>query len=400
MLKKKWLIGVFVFIMLALVIIPGIYVQAETELQKVNRQIEEIKKAKEEAAKYAMQIDDEIARIQREQMETEQQIEYVELQIDETEEQIFSLEKEIEVVADQAKTAANDLQIAVERVEARDELLKTRVRLMYRKGEVSYLEVLLGSNSFGDFVQRFSDLQKIINSDKKILQDNINDKNIIVEKKAEIDKALANLEVLFADAENLRATLLAQQKEYTIKIASLEEKEQELVEVKDEEERLLSELAQKESDLIKEKYNLMYSGDKLAWPVPSSTRITSDFGLRIDPINGTKSGHTGLDIGRAPGMDSLYGEDIVAAESGVVIVASYVNGYGNTVMIDHGSDIWTLYGHIRNGGIFVKVGDTVKKGQKIAEVGSTGRSTGPHLHFEVRRNNVPVNPWDYLTDIN
>jgi len=69
-------------------------------------------------------------------------------------------------------------------------------------------------------------------------------------------------------------------------------------------------------------------------------------------------------------------------------------------MIDHGSDIWTLYGHIRNGGIFVKVGDTVKKGQKIAEVGSTGRSTGPHLHFEVRRNNVPVNPWDYLTDIN
>lgn len=92
----------------------------------------------------------------------------------------------------------------------------------------------------------------------------------------------------------------------------------------------------------------------------------------------------------------MYGADIVAAADGVVLVSSYVNGYGNCIIIDHGSELWSLYGHIRNGGLMVKVGQMVTMGQKIAEVGSTGRSTGPHLHFEVRLNNSPVSPWDYL----
>jgi murein DD-endopeptidase MepM/ murein hydrolase activator NlpD len=132
-------------------------------------------------------------------------------------------------------------------------------------------------------------------------------------------------------------------------------------------------------------------GGKLSWPLPKKYPITSNFGSRVDPITG-KSGenHKGLDIG-APS-----GTSILAAESGTVIIAEYWNGYGNTVVLDHGNGLWTLYPHIRMNGIKVKKGDTVKRDQVIAEVGSTGRSTGPHLHFEVRVNGIAVNPAPYL----
>ncbi len=122
----------------------------------------------------------------------------------------------------------------------------------------------------------------------------------------------------------------------------------------------------------------------------SGARLSSGYGTRVHPITGKTKGHTGVDLA-AP-----QGTDIHAAEGGVVIVAEWWSGYGNTVIIDHGDNVWTLYGHIRNDGIKVEKGEHVKKGQKIAEVGSTGNSTGPHLHFEVRINGSPVDPMPYL----
>jgi murein DD-endopeptidase MepM/ murein hydrolase activator NlpD len=136
--------------------------------------------------------------------------------------------------------------------------------------------------------------------------------------------------------------------------------------------------------------SFVYSGGKLAWPVPSRTAIGDGFGYRIDPIKHINKLHKGIDI-PAP-----KGTTIVAAESGTVLIASQVNGYGNTVVIDHGGGLWTWYGHIRDGGIKVSEGQTVKRGQKIAEVGSTGDSTGNHLHFEVRVKQEAVNPLPYL----
>lgn len=127
----------------------------------------------------------------------------------------------------------------------------------------------------------------------------------------------------------------------------------------------------------------------MALPV-SGARLSSNYGTRVHPISGQVKKHTGVDLA-AP-----QGTDIRAAEGGVVIVAEWWSGYGNTVIIDHGDNVWTLYGHIRNGGIKVEKGDKVKRGQKIAEVGSTGNSTGPHLHFEVRINGSPVDPSPYL----
>lgn len=128
----------------------------------------------------------------------------------------------------------------------------------------------------------------------------------------------------------------------------------------------------------------------LAWPVPSVHGISSGFGYRTNPITGKRSLHNGIDI-PAP-----KGTPIVAAENGKVIVADYMNGYGNTVIIDHGNGLWTLYGHIKEGGILVSVGQQVRRGQTIALVGSTGNATGSHLHFTVYKNQVAVNPLHYL----
>src|SRR5690606_10866207 len=125
-------------------------------------------------------------------------------------------------------------------------------------------------------------------------------------------------------------------------------------------------------------------------PLPELYRVSSNFGKRTNPITG-KAGtmHNGIDFA-APN-----GTSILAAESGRVITAGWVNGYGNTVIIDHGDGLWTLYAHARNGGMQVEVGDIVNRGDKISEVGTTGNSTGYHLHFEVRLSEKAVEPRDY-----
>lgn len=175
-------------------------------------------------------------------------------------------------------------------------------------------------------------------------------------------------------------------------VSSLKNKEELLEGISEEQERKLMELAGKEAALLRKKSaTISAKAGKLLWPLPKKYPLTSSFGTRVDPIT-RKPGafHSGLDIG-APS-----GTSILAAESGTVILAQFWNGYGNTVVVDHGNGLWTLYPHIRMDGIKVEKGDTVKKGQLLAEVGSTGRSTGPHLHFEVRLNERAVDPSTYL----
>ena len=137
-------------------------------------------------------------------------------------------------------------------------------------------------------------------------------------------------------------------------------------------------------------YSGEFSGGVMAWPIAKGgTYITSDYGIREHPIQGIIKKHTGMDIGNAG-----FGAPVIAAADGVVSMASYYGGYGNCVMINHGNGVSTLYGHGQK--ILTTVGTTVKKGDLIMEVGSTGNSTGPHLHFEVRINGTPVDPKPYL----
>ncbi|MEK3885180.1 peptidoglycan DD-metalloendopeptidase family protein [Paenibacillus sp. PL2-23] len=327
--------------------------------------------------------------------------------------EINSLMKEIDKVAiEQSKKKAEkeakqvellqtgqDLELAEKRVVDREALLEARMRLMYSNGFVSYMDVLFSATSFSDFLDRFDALQTILDSDRDMVKRLKEDKELVAQKKVEVEAQFAELEVINQELMLKHADLVKKESEKEVLIASYNEKAEELSEsieefevISEEQEKLLVALAAQVSKLQAEEKRIKnpYSGGKLAMPIRDSYRVSSNFGTRIHPISGKKHTHTGIDFA-APQGTAIY-----AAESGVVIVSQNWSGYGNCIIIDHGNGLWTLYGHIMNGGLLVDVGDEVKRGDKIAKVGSTGNSTGPHLHFEVRKNEVPVNPGGYL----
>lgn len=388
---KKILSPFLVVIVMVACIIPYDRL-AFAESSQINEELERLKKQIAEEKNKAQNVQSQMNRIQQERKEAKNDIVSLMNQIEETSEKLEILNEQVESTTKQLIEASQKLEEAETRVASRNELLKARLRFMYTNGVVSYLDVLLSSTSFSDFLNRYDALKTIVGQDKEILDANKSDRNLIAESKEQIEEKLAQVKTLYEENEKLISSLLVKEKEKEVMILSLDQKEKELGGVSEEQEKKLIELASKEAALLRKKNTTAsYKDGKLLWPLPKKYPITSNFGTRIDPITG-KNGvaHNGMDIG-APS-----GTDILAAEAGTVIVAQYLNGYGNTVIIDHGNGLWTLYPHIRNNGIKVKKEDVVKRGQKIAEVGSTGRSTGPHLHFEVRLNELAVNPEQYL----
>ncbi len=395
-MKKKVVASVLVTSMLAWSLIPATTGWAsQASLDKINREIAEIRKKQQEHKQSVRTIEKKISAIKQQREELEDELVQIDARRNETRSKMDKLDKQIDETTKKAQEAQVALDDANERVAKREGLLKTRLKTMYERGSVSYLEVLLGSSDFGDFLTRLEGLQLIVEQDSKILEENRRDLEMIEAKKKEVEQHLAALENMFAQAEELKAELDRQYERSTTVKAALQKQENELHEIQEEEEQNLLALAAAEASKVAERQRLMsvssYKGGRLFLPLPpGSFRISSGFGVRTDPFTGRQSGHNGLD------MAAPKGTDIYAAADGIVIVAGLVRGFGNTVMIKHNDEISTLYGHIREGGIFVKVGQAVKKGQKIAEVGSTGRSTGNHLHFTVYKNNVAVDPTPYL----
>ncbi|WP_336788277.1 M23 family metallopeptidase, partial [Paenibacillus sp. MMO-177] len=284
-------------------------------------------------------------------------------------------------------------------------------RLMYQNGAVSYINVLLQSNSFMDFIDRIESLKIIIAQDQSIIEQNQADATNISLKQTKMEEQMLEVKELRLQTDQMMSELRLKEQEKQVLIASLEQEQKALLTVsKDQEIKLLDmareaaalkekkktleEQALKESEHEEHQTNSDSSPSKgtgLIWPFAKTYPITSPFGGREDPITGEKDTfHKGIDIG-APG-----GTAILAAQSGTVLLARWTSGYGNTVIIDHGNGMWTLYAHIRMNGIKVEEEEKVNRGQKIAEVGSTGNSTGNHLHFEVRINEEVQNPMDYL----
>lgn len=364
------------------------HLKAESELDKINQKLKELDKAYKETLSAANKLQEDIKQIEKDRKLLMSEITYYESKLNELAAAIDKKEEEIENTKKRLFEIGTLLDEAIQRVEERDKLLKTRVRAMYETGDISYLEVLLDSSSIGDFLTRLDMVQKIVESDKSILEENIRDKEEIEANKREVEALEAQLLAQLDELTNRQLEYQKMMKERSIRVAALNQQEDEKQRLIEEANEGLAQIAKQKAKLIETKNRL--SGGRLLWPLPDSTRITDTFGPRIHPVTGKKSTHTGIDIG-AP-----TGTDIVAAESGVVILAAYYGAYGNTVMIDHGGGIVTMYGHIRNGGIKVKEGQEVKRGQKIAEVGSTGLSTGPHLHFSVINDGEYKDPMKYL----
>ncbi|WP_261303512.1 murein hydrolase activator EnvC family protein [Paenibacillus andongensis] len=395
-MKKKILPVVLTLGIAASLAVPYAGYAASTT-EKIDQQLTQLKKMKAQAQQKANDAQNQITKVHNEKDQATKDMNTLVNQVNEASKKLTKLNEEIDKVSDTLEDNAKQLDEAEARVESRDQMLKSRVRLMYMNGFVSYMDVVLSATSFSDFLNRIEALKSIVNQDKEILVSNKKDKETVAQKKVDTEQQLEKVKALYADADALRDDLQAKEKAKEVKIASLTKQEKVLEDISEESDKQITQLAKQESDLQAKKRAasnakspFTYSGGKLGYPLAVQAPLTSDFTNRINPVTGRAESHKGIDLG-AP-----KGTDILAAENGSVIYASWMNGYGNCVILDHGNGLWTVYGHIMNDGIYVKVGDVVKRGQKIAGVGSTGQSTGYHLHFEVRKNEVPTDPKPFL----
>lgn len=263
------------------------------------------------------------------------------------------------------------------------EMLKTRLKVMYENSNDSLLDMLVNAESLTALMEKLHYMSVISKNDKSLLNDiELAKKDVEYKKSMKLDEK-ENLAAMADQKKSRINTLVASRAEIDAKISDSKD---ELAKLEQQEDSLVAESNKLES-LIKSltRKNTTYSGGSMVWPLPSSHTVVSPFGMRYHPILHKNKMHTGIDI------DGNTGDSIVAANSGTVIVSRYDSGgYGNMIIIDHGGGISTLYGHCSKR--LVSVGDSVKAGEVIAKVGSTGLSTGPHLHFEVRVNGVVKNP--------
>ncbi|MCK9858053.1 M23 family metallopeptidase [Paenibacillus sp. ATY16] len=384
--------GFIVLTMLTVFLLQPVGGNAASSIDKINKDLAAAKKQIEEAQKIAKNADAKKADIAVKKEDAQQAILKLNTQLDQVADNLNYVQGQVDAKEADLQEAGEELDKAIEQVKERDELLQSRLKLMYENGAVSYLEVLFSATSFSDFLDRFDSLHSILSQDRTILEQHKKDQALVEEKKANVETALGEVKTMYTKLQKYKSELDEKEEEKEVLIANYNKEIEELEDISEDQEQQLLALAKKVSDLNKKKNAIKkpYSGGKLGMPLRSSYRISSNFGYRIHPITHVRKLHTGIDFAVPQGTD------VYAAEAGVVIVAQTWSGYGNAIIIDHGNGLWTLYGHLRNGGIMVEKGQTVKKGEKIGESGNTGNSTGPHLHFEVRKNQVAVDPAGYL----
>lgn len=268
------------------------------------------------------------------------------------------------------------------------ELLKTRLKVMYESSGSTFFDMLAQCENITDFMERIRYMSLISKNDSKVVEE-LNAAKLDVEfKKKNQEEEKQELVIRVNEKKERLNKLKASRAELDDKI---ERSKSQLSKLEKEEDELTAE-SNRLNSVIKNlsKKGKKYSGGSMKWPLPSHYTVTSYFGMRKHPILRKIRMHTGIDI------DAETGNSIVAANSGTVIIAQTQSGYGRTVVIDHGGGITTLYAHCSK--LLVRAGDDVKAGEVIAKAGSTGLSTGPHLHFEVRKDGKPVNPLDgYLS---
>lgn len=327
-------------------------------------------------------------------------------QIATAQERTAQLERDIADL--RAQIASKEAQIAeaTEQYATQQQLLSDRVSATYRQGDWFYIDVLLGSQNIGDLITRTELVMRVIRSNNDAARRISTAKHDLETAKVELDRSLEAVAEKRREAQAAQASLESLQSQRQGKVnaqaAVFGQKSALMAESKANAAKLLAQAQAEEAESARITAELArashgsgrYAGT-MAWPVPGFNNITSPFGWRIHPVLKTKKFHAGIDIGKN-GDQPIDGAAIVAAGDGEVIFAGYRNGYGDTIMIDHGNGVVTLYGHQRSGGLKVSVGDRVTKGQRIGTVGSTGISTAPHLHFEVRVNGNPVDPMGYL----
>ena len=312
--------------------------------------------------------------------------------------QIDKLNKDIEAKKEEITVAAEELAEAEATAAQQYEDMKKRIQYLYENGNPSYLELFLTSESMADFLNKSSYAEQVTAYDRSMLEEYIAQKQAVKEKKKQLETEKDDLDAMADAASEQKKTVDGLIKSKTAQIQSYQ----------DQIDSENSNAAEYKADLTKQQKLLDQIEQQIAaaaaanaqagdgdggasgflWPCPSSRRITSGFGNRAQPTAGASTNHKGIDIGAS------YGASIVAAASGRVTTAAYSSSAGNYVVISHGNGLSTVYMHCS--ALYVSAGQTGSAGQSIAAVGSTGYSTGNHLHFGVIKNGSYVNPLGYV----
>ncbi len=316
-------------------------------------------------------------------------------QIANTSAQIGNVEAQIADYASLITQTEEELADAERREEAQYELFCQRVRAMEESGEVSYWSVLFGASSFTDMLTRLNDVNEVMEADQKVIDDLKILQAEITEKKEQLEDSKAEREAAKADLVSKKSELDKQRKQAISLVNEINDNEQEnketLAALDAEEDRILAEALRLSKKLAEEQAAAGKSQQSnpggYIWPV-NSRYVTSTVGGRTSPGGIGSTNHKGTDIGRVG-----YTSPIYAAKSGTVIVSQYSSSYGNYVVISHGSGNTTLYGHMSSRK--VQAGQYVNQGDVIGITGSTGHSTGPHLHFEITENGMRINPLNH-----
>lgn len=360
--------------------------------KKENNTLDELQEEKKEIKSNLEQSNMQMELVETELSDLLIKVEEISLEILEKSAEINKLSVENDKLDLYIKNVETDLKKISEKYNKNKETLEQRLVASYKRGKTTYLDILLNSKGLMDFLSNYYLLSKIIEADNALIDEVFAAKKYMEKLDISLKEKKDELEDNKAEIRSYKISLQNMEIIKKLEIAELSEKELELHNQIEQYQNEIESIEKEIRFLSIANIGSEYIGGSMAWPVPGYTRITSQFGMRTHPITGIYKLHTGTDIG-AP-MGAMF----IAANSGVVVKAEYNNAYGNMVIIDHGGGVNTLYAH--GSEILVELGQRIEQGTPVLKVGSTGYSTGPHAHFEVRVNGEYKNPIDFITSYN
>lgn len=371
------ILSVFLSVIMLMTCFSGTSFAAGSTLSEINDKIKEAKSQLEEG--------------KEEQNDLLSQIDDLNAKMEEVESEIAELDGQIDEKTAQIDTKQAELDSTQAELDQQNAALSERLRVMYKSGETGIMEVILGSSDIVEMISNIHMVQTIYDYDMEVLDKIQKQYQVLDRQKTELQSMKDDLESSRAEKQTYEDELnadLSELEELEAKVASDNEALEAQIDKLNREANALTAEMQRGAIQSSSSATSTYSGGIFLWPVPNYARISSYFGYRMHPILGYTKFHSGLDIAASSGTP------ILAANGGTVIFSGTRNGYGKTIMIDHGGGLVTLYGHCSS--LLVGTGTTVSRGQTVALVGSTGQSTGPHCHFEVRKDGTAVNPQSYL----
>ncbi len=378
---------------------PAVPARASSLEEQKQDALEEIESLKSDIES----VEEEIGKLQSSKADIQSYITQLDAEMAELEARLAQLSEDIEGKQEEIAATEVELEEAIATVDEQYEAMKLRIQYTYENGGFSYLTILLESESITDFINRADYATQMVEYDRRMLEEYQLAQQKVEDTKAQLEAEEQELSELQADVEEQRESLDllidAKTQEIASYQAKIENAEAEADDYSDqlaEQERLLDQIedqiaaeAAAKAQELENTGTVTPSASGFVWPCPSSHRITSGFGPRSQPTAGASTNHKGIDIGASTGSA------IIASASGVVTTATYSSSAGNYVVISHGGGISTVYMHCS--ALYVSVGQSVSQGETIAAVGSTGYSTGPHLHFGVIVNGSYVNPLGYVS---